>query len=1290
MSSLTSTAITGPQTEKGFVIERNSLDCAVKAKRKSTTQNSLQRTSIPQRVIFMNRVRNVSVLSWKRTNWLVWKTACSDSRFNERNFAMTAVVHAPSGAGHMAPAAPTTSTTTTAEVEPFRPIPSRPPPPPPQTAAPRRPQPPPPPATPPPSSSTASASLGPRPPPTPPATPPPPPPPAHAAPTCPGDVHRDATSTDVIVPDADPGSSSSGGGGGSNTTARENRSSGGVLCEGGASTPGGGGGPGPEGKRTSAGPQAPPCAPAVCADGSSSDSGSQCSTKRVSVDSTGSAGGRASGTANGNDSASNNGNGNGNVNVNGALSAIVGGASASGVLGGRAPSILVPKREYLPGPDGKRQRVLEELYTTEKTYLRGLGVLINEYLNPIKETGSSIMKPTLIPIIFHNITDIEKLSSNLCEALKQYDSSWTPESSLADVFSPFVASISAVYTPYIQNYDKCVQAIYSLNEKSKAFTTFIENVKAKPASEGKDLAAYLITPIQRVPRYTLLLKEYLKVTPAEHPDSSGVNEVCHDLESLAASVNVSIKQEQNRNKLIEIEKSFVKLSADMKEQILSDHLFIREGYLFKECRKSDKKRHFWLFSDCLIYGSPVVSQSGKTTFLFHRSFPVSKEKLKVIPIANEDPLAPTDGEIAKYPFQIIAHGKSFTVYAEERPERDGWLLDFNEILFGARGVGTSQIITQGSAVNTTQAPVWLQDKKSLICMICGQKFTVIKRRHHCRNCGKIMCGKCCHLKRVLPHIGEEPVRVCKFCMEFLDLTEQEEKNKLEAIGTPPKTEATNSVPSPIEAPDSTVNTDANASREVNSTPSATSNSSKECTSVATKTSSNTVSSSSDISTSAEPTVTPTHPAPDNQSTKVPPLPVTLPSQRLSLPPASEPSVTSSNAKPVPNKSTSWLQPNRAVRPTSLAPFNQPSYVVLSNTAKTTVYIIIMILDVDTSSVVISLNVPAPPATPKPTSPQHLMISGTTHPAQSQSFSEFLHTKEDLEVYSSTTAATSSFSLTVPLPHRCSSDNFALSVEQGRLVVRLCAEPLSRTVPALHSAPTIANSTEETYTTRTKETSANTQVDDHEKTDQEAREQFNTIPTRADDEGTQKHEQQQQQDTNNKGCQEEYDKGENPEREVPQQHQKRASLGEEPKKEPRPEDRPPMTSPRSSTTASAPTTTANTHSSPTPTSSTNGTNPRARPVVVSRPPSGLVNSGPGGPDNSCASAPQPPPRSNKVVLKPVVPPKPNSAPEAPTAVNACNTSTNGTPASVKEIILAMQAQQQANKTEPIRKRTTGRL
>lgn len=50
------------------------------------------------------------------------------------------------------------------------------------------------------------------------------------------------------------------------------------------------------------------------------------------------------------------------------------------------------------------------------------------------------------------------------------------------------------------------------------------------------------------------------------------------------------------------------------------------------------------------------------------------------------------------------------------------------------------------------------------CQLCQTPFHGLRRRHHCRACGRAMCGSCGANYRPLPALGHTtPVRVCSLC-----------------------------------------------------------------------------------------------------------------------------------------------------------------------------------------------------------------------------------------------------------------------------------------------------------------------------------------------------------------------------------------------------------------------------------------------------------------------------------------------------------------------------------------------
>eukprot|EP01012_Entosiphon_sulcatum_P026429 TRINITY_DN31879_c0_g1_i1.p1 TRINITY_DN31879_c0_g1~~TRINITY_DN31879_c0_g1_i1.p1 ORF type:complete len:571 (+),score=67.15 TRINITY_DN31879_c0_g1_i1:33-1715(+) len=79
-------------------------------------------------------------------------------------------------------------------------------------------------------------------------------------------------------------------------------------------------------------------------------------------------------------------------------------------------------------------------------------------------------------------------------------------------------------------------------------------------------------------------------------------------------------------------------------------------------------------------------------------------------------------------------------------------------------------------------PIWVVDETSAFCTGCKQPFSVVRRRHHCRHCGRIYCAPCSRWRSFIPKYGyaDEATRVCLPCYEQL-------KGELARAAPPPPT-----------------------------------------------------------------------------------------------------------------------------------------------------------------------------------------------------------------------------------------------------------------------------------------------------------------------------------------------------------------------------------------------------------------------------------------------------------------------------------------------------------------------
>ncbi|ETN87008.1 FYVE zinc finger [Necator americanus] len=61
---------------------------------------------------------------------------------------------------------------------------------------------------------------------------------------------------------------------------------------------------------------------------------------------------------------------------------------------------------------------------------------------------------------------------------------------------------------------------------------------------------------------------------------------------------------------------------------------------------------------------------------------------------------------------------------------------------------------------------WAKDSDVSQCTACSDKFSISKRKHHCRMCGSIFCAACSEGRIKLPS-NSKPARVCDQCFNLL-------------------------------------------------------------------------------------------------------------------------------------------------------------------------------------------------------------------------------------------------------------------------------------------------------------------------------------------------------------------------------------------------------------------------------------------------------------------------------------------------------------------------------------------
>mmetsp|Transcript_13998 Transcript_13998/g.19427 ORF Transcript_13998/g.19427 Transcript_13998/m.19427 type:complete len:741 (+) Transcript_13998:1100-3322(+) len=400
-----------------------------------------------------------------------------------------------------------------------------------------------------------------------------------------------------------------------------------------------------------------------------------------------------------------------------------------------------------------RQKVAEEIISSEKTYIKALDTVCENFLNPLKKAvqdGKPVISLNDIQMVFSVISVIRDLNKKFLADLEPLIQDYTLETRIGKVILDF-APYFKMYTQYVNAHENDKAQAYMRRLDTKApnssFKSFCWDV-AK--TEGcLPLPALLITPVQRIPRYRLLVQEYLKNTDPSHSDYDDLENALEKIKETATIINEAVRRQQQRQTVLDLETKF----SSNPHFISPSRVFLRQGPLWKKCRADDRKYEFFLFNDLLVYGRIT----GKDRYALHKKIPIDQTfNVTLLPEAP-DPNS----------FQILNSVKSFVVYAETVADMESWIKSLRDT-----------IEKRANALNKGEtnfvAPVWESDKKK-DCQRqfkpdgtrCETSFSLFNRRHHCRRCGVLCCHDCSPYNVYLTKESKKKERACTACIRVL-------------------------------------------------------------------------------------------------------------------------------------------------------------------------------------------------------------------------------------------------------------------------------------------------------------------------------------------------------------------------------------------------------------------------------------------------------------------------------------------------------------------------------------------
>jgi CRP-like cAMP-binding protein len=267
----------------------------------------------------------------------------------------------------------------------------------------------------------------------------------------------------------------------------------------------------------------------------------------------------------------------------------------------------------------KRTRVVCEMLDTEQKYIFGIEVMITNWEKPLVAYAGVEPKIPLneLKSIFGDGWLQFMVANNvkyLCEKLEDRLAHWNEQSTVGDLFGEFEPYLHP-YKRYCSRYEESLRMLITLAESNAKFKKALEYFDNHCFGfNGLRLRDYLITPVQRVPRYNLLIRDLLSYTPESHPDHPLLTSALAKIASTASDINEGIRQAESQLKMREISErgnGFENLTKgnQYRSHVKTGNVDVLVDLMDRRRGLPSKKPELLIFSDLIVSGSFVNKKS---------------------------------------------------------------------------------------------------------------------------------------------------------------------------------------------------------------------------------------------------------------------------------------------------------------------------------------------------------------------------------------------------------------------------------------------------------------------------------------------------------------------------------------------------------------------------------------------------------------------------------------------------------------------------------------------------------
>jgi hypothetical protein len=204
-----------------------------------------------------------------------------------------------------------------------------------------------------------------------------------------------------------------------------------------------------------------------------------------------------------------------------------------------------------------------------------------------------------VDAIFSSIGVLHPLHRDFLRRLEERFAQWPAVQLFGDIFSDMAPALK-LYISYVNNYDHSCEQLMQLMQDKK-----VSLLLARCAQKSRsllDLPSYMIMPVQRMPRYELLLRELIRSTSEDHVDWKNLKAAQAVITEINRLINEQKRQCEGRTKLVRIQQRM----NNAPKLLVAGREFVKEMNVKVHTHSAlgRNARQLFIFSDIAILTTP--------------------------------------------------------------------------------------------------------------------------------------------------------------------------------------------------------------------------------------------------------------------------------------------------------------------------------------------------------------------------------------------------------------------------------------------------------------------------------------------------------------------------------------------------------------------------------------------------------------------------------------------------------------------------------------------------------------